>query len=251
MRTTIDRRQLVLGLMGLLICAPASAADKTLGRQLEQRIDQLDDPDPKVRAEAACVVGRMGTQSRRAGTALANALTLEVRSTIPGRRGYSCECPKRPEDSAAWLEWSRACRDLLTGSGGDPIPWALRKVGGTKLGVRAVMSMIRAEPLLRFDHGETAELLAKLGPEAISELEKAIEDPDAVVRYIAIWALPSIDPPTKPAEKALQRAVREQTDTTQQQAVLALEELREAWTLARKRERLVRELRLLSQPRSH
>jgi len=237
-----DHPQLVRGLIGaLLLCRPATAADKTPEQELDERIVQLGSPDPKVRAEAACVVGRMGPQGRRAKTALAKALTLEVRRTIPGREAQTCECPKEPEDRSAWVEWSRACRDLRSRAP-DPIPWALRRVGGVRLGFGAVMTMIRTEPRLRFDHKDTAQLLAELGPSAIPELAAAIADPDAVVRYIAIRALPSISPHTKRAERLLQKAVDEKTGTTRQEAALALEEFRESWKRERERDRRVRSL---------
>jgi HEAT repeat protein len=228
-----DRRQLAaLALISaFLLCVPATAADKTP----EERLEQLDSPDPKVRAEAACAIGRMLIPPRRAATALAKALTLEVRRATPAslEEPPTCDCPNEPADPGVRAEWVRACNDLRS-EAPHPIPWALRKIGGAKLGVSAVMSMARAEPDLGIGHKQAAHLLAQLGPDAIPEFEKAIEDPDAAIRSIAIRTLPRIRPPTWHAEKALRKAAAQQTGFTQKEAVVALDEIRRA----RKGERL-------------
>jgi HEAT repeat protein len=99
------------------------------------------------------------------------------------------------------------------------------------------MSLVRAEPLPDFVQKEAAYLLGQLGPDAIPEFENAIEDPDAAVRSIAIRALPLIRPPTWHIEKVLLKAAAEQTGSTQREAVVALDELRQSRKGERVRQR--------------
>jgi HEAT repeat protein len=105
------------------------------------------------------------------------------------------------------------------------------------------MSLVRAESLPGPAHKEVSYLLAQLGPDAIPEFEKAIEDPNDVIRYIAIRALARIRPPTWEAEKALRKAGAELTGSSQNEALAALDELRRARRGERVRQRRMQPVR--------
>jgi HEAT repeat protein len=193
--------------------------------------------DPATRPDAACDLVRRRNEAGRAVPALIDALEDEVRRTHDGWHAASCYAPitekdrermrrLRPEQRAAyvlrhapWVAWrDRHPIDV-------PVATALRAIGGAELAVLAVLEMVRAEPSLRFDRRTCAHILADLGPEAAPALLRALRDPNALVRYLAILTLPRIEPLPKEVAPALERVVERDGDL-RKEAAQALDAIR-------------------------
>jgi HEAT repeat protein len=222
-------------ILALVLADPPGKDKETVPPELlQKRIEELGDDDVRVREEAACELAGMGSAADRAVPALMKALEREIRWTAPGPRARSTACGLRMQDLRLWhsvqgrseaaaveayLRRQRALEPLAS----DPIPFALRQLHGGERAAAAVVTMIRREPGLRFIPQETASILGKLGPEAVPAFARALRDPNAQIRYVAVVALGHVEPASKAALAALRKAVEEQSGDVQHEAAAALD----------------------------
>jgi hypothetical protein len=204
--------------------------EKDAAVQLDRLIEDLGNPDPDVRQEAACAVGERGAEGGRAVEALIRALEMEVRSTAPGALRGNVSCYGLSWARGRWKSFQEMVSDMRRANEARarrrlPVPWALHETHGAERAAAAVVNLLRREPGLRFVPADTADLLGALGPGAVPALSRAAAgEPNAQIRWIAVVALGRIEPTTKAAVAAIKRVLAEQSGEVQQEAAQVLED---------------------------
>lgn len=214
---------------------PGAPEKETVAPELLQKwVEDLAEGDADARETAACHMAARGPAAGRAVPALMKALEREVRLTAPGPRVRTGSCVVRDRElppltlvhgrpDPASVDRRLRRREVLERRARDPIPYALRRLHAGERAATSVLEMIRSEPGLRFVPRETASILGRLGPEAVPAFARALHDPNAQIRYLAVVALGEVDPASKSALAVLHQAVDEQSGDVQQEAAAALD----------------------------
>lgn len=223
-------------------------------RSIRGFVDRLYSADPRVRADAACQIGRHATEATAAIPILLSMLSDDV--TVVG-----IDCEMSPwvrrhiatnPDVQRWSETSPAkeAAEALGDIGEAAVPGLLQALGHTDWKTRkfAAYGLGEAEPFndigkviaalverLADAHPEVRDRSAwALGeiedPSAVQPLSRALRDADGRVRATAAWALGEIEDPA--AVSSLVVALKDSDTRVREKAAWALGEIEDGRAVA-------------------
>jgi HEAT repeat protein len=228
--------------------ARAQAGDEPIirGKPLHEWAAALKDPDPRVRAEAARTLARLGPKARPALTALKEAFK-DPDADVRAQAGYALAA-MGPEnlplllDALASGDPRGMLRTALRQFGPAVVPGLLKALaadeprlrraaaaalGEYPLSARTIVPALRralSDPdvLVRVEAASALHTVNPFCTDAVPVLVKALKDTNADVRLRAVAALQDFDSDFEEAVAALRQALADEAGGVRVQAVLAL-----------------------------